>query len=345
MQLARRTILPDPDHGQHPGLILTRYLKEAVQSGAEQSKQDLFAAAKKAGGDAGLKSLYKLARKRWLDSLPADARRVSLTTESKLILGLGGENVTETSLTLHHTYGVPYLPGSALKGVAARYARQVWGADDPSWRPDSEAGRSHFRTLFGTSDEGGLVEFLDGWIAQSCLDDCLADDVMTPHHGGYYMASEDNVREPTDFDNPVPVPFLAVKGQFLAAICRRDPRLPEAWLDTAAELLIEALAHFGIGGKTNAGYGRMTSDWKRQAVAPPPAAAEPPGEDVELEVIEVGADGRLSALTADASLAGTIANHDEMPPELRVPGKRLVGRVIPGGEADNVRFHFLRAAT
>ncbi len=351
MQLARRSILPDPDHGQHPGLILTRYLKEAVQKGAEpskeKSKENLFAAAKKACADKQLKAIYKLARKRWLDSLPLDSRRLSFTTESKIIIGLGGENVTETGLTLHHTYGVPYLPGSALKGVAARYARQVWGATDPSWRPETKERPNHFCTLFGTSDEGGLVDFLDGWIAQSSLEDCLIDDVMTPHHGDYYMAKEDQVREPTDFDSPIPVPFLAVKGHFLVAICKRDPRLTDPWIETAAELLAKGLAHFGIGGKTNAGYGRLTLNQPRATPGPiqAPVNVPPSGDDVELEIMEVATNGQLTVLTADASLAGPIANPDEVPRELRVAGKRLVGRVISGGDADNVQFYFIRAVT
>ena len=35
-----------------------------------------------------------------------------------MIVGLGAENVHETSMTLHHIYGIPYIPGSALKGIA-----------------------------------------------------------------------------------------------------------------------------------------------------------------------------------------------------------------------------------
>ena len=40
-----------------------------------------------------------------------------LKTSSRLIVGLGSTHVLETSLTLHHIYGVPYIPGSAFKGV------------------------------------------------------------------------------------------------------------------------------------------------------------------------------------------------------------------------------------
>jgi CRISPR-associated protein Cmr6 len=35
----------------------------------------------------------------------------------RLIVGLGGESVYETSITLHHIYGIPYIPASSIKGV------------------------------------------------------------------------------------------------------------------------------------------------------------------------------------------------------------------------------------
>ncbi len=37
--------------------------------------------------------------------------------EWRMIVGLGGGNVYETSITLHHIYGFPYIPGSAVKGI------------------------------------------------------------------------------------------------------------------------------------------------------------------------------------------------------------------------------------
>jgi len=39
----------------------------------------------------------------------------------RLIVGLGHPSVYETSITLHHIYGIPYIPGSAIKGIARSY--------------------------------------------------------------------------------------------------------------------------------------------------------------------------------------------------------------------------------
>ena len=45
----------------------------------------------------------------------------SLTLSWRLAVGLGNPSVYETSMTLHHIYGIPYLPGSAIKGVTRSY--------------------------------------------------------------------------------------------------------------------------------------------------------------------------------------------------------------------------------
>ncbi|MCF6158371.1 MAG: type III-B CRISPR module RAMP protein Cmr6 [wastewater metagenome] len=39
----------------------------------------------------------------------------------RLIVGLGSSSVYETSMTLHHIYGIPYIPGSAIKGVLRHF--------------------------------------------------------------------------------------------------------------------------------------------------------------------------------------------------------------------------------
>ncbi len=48
------------------------------------------------------------------------------TATGRLIVGLGIDGVLD-GIALHHTYGVPYLPGSALKGLTASYMQRVIG--------------------------------------------------------------------------------------------------------------------------------------------------------------------------------------------------------------------------
>jgi len=44
-------------------------------------------------------------------------KEIQLTTSWRMALGLGNENVYETSMSLHHIYGIPYIPASSIKGV------------------------------------------------------------------------------------------------------------------------------------------------------------------------------------------------------------------------------------
>lgn len=55
---------------------------------------------------------------------------ISRKPDWRLIVGLGNESVYETSITLHHIYGIPYIPGSAVKGVVRSYViQEVLGKD------------------------------------------------------------------------------------------------------------------------------------------------------------------------------------------------------------------------
>lgn len=301
--------------GTHAGLLLTHYLQNPVGS-KNEAKQTLLKAAQDAVSTDSTKKLYKAAFDRWLESAKSDS--VAYHTQSRIVIGLGGENVTETGLTLHHTYGVPYLPGAALKGLAAHYCHTVWGANDirfqnplvkleqpqPSDQPDGSERGAFYRVLFGTTDEGGLIEFSDGWLDPACLTkDCLLLDVMTPHHGDYYMAKDDTVPEPTDFDSPIPVPYLAVQGKFQIAIRARSWHESQAelqpYVNAARTLVTESLQHWGIGGKTNAGYGRL--------VLPPLQDWTKDGIKVHLEKLK--RDGsKLEVCTIDGSRGNAVYN-------------------------------------
>lgn len=48
---------------------------------------------------------------------PNNNKKVMLQPQWRFVLGLGGESVYETNMTLHHNYGIPYLPSSSIKGV------------------------------------------------------------------------------------------------------------------------------------------------------------------------------------------------------------------------------------
>ncbi len=192
-----------------------------------------------------------------------DVRLAFARVQSRVIIGLGDKGVTETGITLHHTYGVPCIPGSALKGLASAYAR-LYLADE-GWR----AGETYHKIAFGTTEASGYITFFDALYVPGSADQNrpLTRDVITGHHPAYYVG--DNPAPPADWDSPNPVPFLTARGDYLIAVAG-----PSDWTKTALLILGMALRDLGIGAKTAAGYGRMQLlDRDGKPIRLPPDAA------------------------------------------------------------------------
>lgn len=242
-----RSSLPSLQQNQYSnaGLMLDRYLAQQSASGGENEARDSLLRAV-----AGCKPppFYRAAYQRWLQTVQAMpcTQSQELQVVSALIVGLGGEGVLETAITIHPQYGVPYIPGSALKGLCRHYAEQVV-------RGDMSPGGPDHRVLFGTTDDAGYTAFLDApYVPGSAADDKpLMVDVITVHHPNYYTRAQH--KPPWDFDDPTPVGFLSARGRYLVAV--QGPT--EEWAQVALRLLQHALADYGVGGKTSSGYGRL----------------------------------------------------------------------------------------
>jgi len=276
----------------HAGLWLDKYLKEQSEGGGEKAKTSHFnEVAKKSTPDA-----YRAFFARWQQSLEqAGAVTRKAQAQGRLAIGLGDESVLETSITQHRIYGVPYIPGSALKGLAARYARTR--LEEQAWGQDSEA----YKTLFGATTEAGYITFFDAlYIPGSAKQNRpLALDVITVHHPDYYSGKDS---APADWDNPNPVPFLSATGSYLVAL-----HGPESWVEAAFKILQLALAEEGIGAKTSSGYGRMVFQTL-------PVAALPGREQVRT-VSAVPTDPEQAAVDAFLAQLGAL-RHDRVAPEI-----------------------------
>jgi CRISPR-associated protein Cmr6 len=169
---------------------------------------------------------------------------LKLETKDRLAVGHGAESVIETSIALHRAYGVPCIPGSALKGVAARRADAI----GDQWK----RGGTAFELLFGHAGdevgECGVVTFHDALPVPGTWK--LLPDTITVHHRRYYP---NGAESPTDWDDPNPVPLLTCTGTFRLFLT--GP--PNGWLDRATQLLADALELDGVGAKTALGYGRL----------------------------------------------------------------------------------------
>jgi CRISPR-associated protein Cmr6 len=188
-----------------------------------------------------------------------------------MAVGLGDESVLETSVALHHTYGVPYIPGSALKGLAASFVRQwlenetawgTWEQDEngkkQAWKPGTA-----YKIVFGNTDTAGYITFFDALYVPGTgyNGHALYPDIITVHHKEYYGSGN---TPPADWDNPKPVPFLSATGNYLIALAGRAD-----WVGVVFKLLARALAEMGIGAKTSSGYGRMKLEGAEQSAAGP----------------------------------------------------------------------------
>lgn len=182
-------------------------------------------------------------------------------TDWHFATGLGLPHPVENGLIWHHTLGVPYLAGSAVKGLVRAWV-EVWD-ESPS------AGEKAQRLCdwFGTTEQAGRFRFFDALPVEPVM---LAADVMTPHLARWYEQGgviQDWRREPdkvpADWHAPVPVPFLVVKEAKL--LFGMAPRRPEfaVELPRVFAALKQALDWLGAGAKTAAGYGRMMEDAAR----------------------------------------------------------------------------------
>lgn len=177
-------------------------------------------------------------------------RCFTATVEGRVVVGLGVGAVTESNIALLRAWGVPYLPGSALKGLASSAAHRSGG---DAWKRAGEGtdGGVDAGVLFGSTAWQGVVTFHDAWWDPEGASKLPLDlDVMTVHHQDYYG---DGKTPPADWDEPNPVPFVTAQGRYVVALSG-----PAAWVDVARAWLELALRRDGLGAKTHAGYGRMS---------------------------------------------------------------------------------------
>jgi CRISPR-associated protein Cmr6 len=225
---------------------------------------------------------YSQAYRRWKDSFQGpDSLCFTVRAESRILVGHGTSSATGVGLTLHHTWGVPVLPGSALKGLTANYVQTVYGPEPGTEEPEREPFRGTgwefsrpsrspgrvFRQLFGAPDvdelsekgSQGKVLFHDAlWIPpDKGSGPMLARDVLTVHQRAYYESGGGDW--PVDFDDPNPVSFLTVApgNRFLVVLEAEGER---ALLERAGRYVREALESWGLGGKTAAGYGCLVTE-------------------------------------------------------------------------------------
>lgn len=176
----------------------------------------------------------------------------------RMIVGLGNESVHETSMMLHHVYGIPYIPGSAIKGVVRSWMiTEKFGDPDSDIVPPEEkeypllnaeyrafqdkgfcrifgcpvkVKKYHFKNNMPMKEEfpleatafgdslRGEVFFFDAFPLQAPE---ISVDIMNPHYGAYYMPEENGVKNvpPADYLEPIPINFMTVQNTRFLFLC------------------------------------------------------------------------------------------------------------------------------
>ena len=244
-------------------LWLNKYIiEQKVEKKESTAKQDLVNQVSNIKVPVIYEDFYKDI---WLKSLEKTEKNF-IEISGRMIIGLGAESVLETSIMLHRTYGVPYIPGSALKGLAASFAHRFMGEGWNKEKKDKVAketkaiGKAH-KLMFGSQDSAGYVIFHDAlYVPDSYKNkpkNPLEIDILTVHHSEYYQEGK---LAPADWDSPVPIPLLSAQGQYLLAVSANsgDSTFDEKMVKLAIEILGLALEQEGIGAKTSSGYGRAS---------------------------------------------------------------------------------------
>lgn len=218
----------------HAGLYYDKFFDKwseiwSLKSKGDRSpKQEWVAGiAKNKVGDVGLLSEY---RSRVVQLVTARGGQLWVyKTEERLVTGTGRSHPVENGFVWHPTLGVPYLPGSSIKGLIGQKDREG---------------------VLGSRTRVGRVICLDA------IPTCpvkLEADVMTPHYSPW---SPEN--PPGDWRPPTPIPFLTVAPgtEFLLAGFPRTKHDSDA-VEALGTWLEEVLGDMGAGAKTAVGYGRM----------------------------------------------------------------------------------------
>lgn len=201
--------------------------------------------------------------------------------EGRLAINLADSLIQNAGICLDRLFGLPYIPGSAVKGVcrhvalaelkaASGSARKelfdlvvsIFGCAtndfEPAKPPRKQGDKGKpagdffpFLDLTKPKDQKGAISFLPAYPVNDAR---IVVDLTNVHYPDYYRTGQ---TKDLSNENPRPNPFPAVETGAQFAFCLvlngRDNR-PEV-LNAARRWLEVALTERGLGAKTAAGYG------------------------------------------------------------------------------------------
>jgi CRISPR type III-B/RAMP module RAMP protein Cmr6 len=222
-------------------------------------------------------------------------KRLSLKLAGRMIVNHTGGVLENAGLCLHPHAGIPFIPGSAVKGVARHAAWCRWAnAVDTgnSEEADRLALMIAFTFGFPTNDTkldqhcrqtwnpwfsergqyetfAGLVSFMPA-MPREYME--LVTDIVNGHHRNYYAGKQ----TPLDIERPNPQFFPAVEQGAMFEFTVRPVRRAKWFSPEGASISLEEVVNFalqsvqdaardfGFGSKTSNGYGWFAVDEEKQ---------------------------------------------------------------------------------
>ncbi len=189
--------------------------------------------------------------------------------EGRLAINLADSLIQNAGISLDRLFGMPFIPGSAVKGVCRHAALEelkasigenrrhlferflaVFGTVDNDF---ANGDLQPFRDLLGSRPENkrGLVCFLPAYPVNEAK---VVVDLTNVHYPDYYRTG---LPEDLSKERPFPNPFPAVEvgGQFAFCLMFNRAFAQTETLEAARRWLESALTVRGLGAKTASGYG------------------------------------------------------------------------------------------
>jgi CRISPR-associated protein Cmr6 len=179
------------------------------------------------------------------------------TTSYRLVIG-GEATVYETSMRLHHIYGIPYIPASGIKGVVRSYiimekfATELKNYKDRYMKFEEEVlfakdekgeyKEKGFVDVFGSQEQEGKVTFFDAF---PTVKPTLKVDIINP-------IDEDKIINFLTVEKDTKFRFMIGAKEELETFSIKGKNNNHKTIET---WLTEALKNHGLGAKTAVGYG------------------------------------------------------------------------------------------
>lgn len=227
--------------------ILGNKIEEKLESASLKHGKFL-----KLGGNSQKDELQKLvdiARKHHWKACtwPNSFSQFSLTLGGRLAINMSNSVIENAGIALHRHFNIPYIPGSALKGIARH---QAWIEWKKAGGEEKKAIEDRAKRVFGSAPENsrndeednqmGCIGFMPAYASEKWQ---LVVDVLTPHGSN-------------DYTNPIPCFFVAVeKGSQFSFALQKLLKASDEDMAQALEWLNTGLCSNGAGAKNNSGYG------------------------------------------------------------------------------------------